>query len=454
MSADASSKWPARVAYLTSGAAGMMCGSCLHDNTLARALNSCGVDTVLIPTYTPIRTDEKDVSIDRVFFGGVSVYLKQKFPPFRWLPRWSTRWLDHPRILGIVSRWGMHTSAADLGALTISMLRGDHGHQRREVEQLVEWLAGTLRPDLLCLSNVLIAGFVPALKQAFQCPVLVTLQGDDIFLDDLPAPLQREAEAEIRRLVPSIDGFLFHSQFYAQRMANRFGIPQEKIRRIPLGIDTTDFAACFPRALAAAASPGDSSQASAREQRTVGYLARLAPEKGFHQLIDAFITLRRRPGHAHVRLRIAGWLGAHRRDYVETQFQRLRDAGLAEDFEYVGEVDRAGKVRFLESLDVLCVPTVYEEPKGLFVLEALAAGVPVVLPAHGAFPELIAATGGGLLAPPGDVERLADEISKVLCDDRLRRRLAASGREAVLGNWNAQAMARQTLAIFRGYRPG
>jgi len=454
MSADISSRssnsWPRRVAYLTSGAAGMFCGSCLHDNTLARALSISGVDTVLVPTYTPIRTDEQDVSLDRVFFGGISVYLEQKFPPFRWLPRWSTRWLDHPKMLGLVTRWGMNTSAADLGALTVSMLRGEHGHQRREVEQLVRWLADSLRPDLVCLSNVLIAGFIPALKEACDCPVLVTLQGDDIFLDDLPAPFQQQAETEIRRLVASVDGFLFHSQFYAQRMAARFNIPQEKIRRIPLGIEAADFESCASRALAA---PGESLPAAGGETRTIGYLARLAPEKGLHQLVDAFLALRRRPGNELYRLKIAGWLGAHRRAYAEEQFQRLRDAGLEQDFEYVGEVDRAGKVRFLESLDLLCVPTVYEEPKGLFVLEALAAGVPVVLPAHGAFPELIAATGGGLLVPPGNVERLADEIAKILGDDQLRRRLAAAGRAAVLGNWNAQAMAQQTLSIFRGYRP-
>lgn len=446
MSADATQRsilWPQRVAYLTSGAAGMFCGSCLHDNTLARALSAQGIDTVLIPTYTPIRTDEPNASIDRVFFGGVSVFLEQKFPPFRWLPRWTTRWLDHPRLLGWVSRWGVNTTAADLGALAVSMLRGDQGLQRREAAQLVEWLAGSLRPDLVCLTNVLIAGFVPELKKAWPCPVLVTLQGDDIFLDELPSPFREQAEQEIRRLVDVVDGFLFHSQFYAQRMAERFGIPQEKIRRVPLGIDVEEFKDCQSRAFA--------SDGGAR--RTVGYLARLAPEKGFHRFVDMFLEIRRRPGNEDVQARAAGWLGEHRRGFVDEQLQRLRDAGLADDFQYVGEVDRAGKARFLDSLDVLCVPTIYEEPKGLFVLESLAAGVPVVLPAHGAFPELVAATGGGLLAPPGDVPRLADEVLKLLRDDGLRRRLASAGRETVLGNGNAKSMAQQTLAIFRGFRP-
>ena len=69
-----------RIAYITAGAAGMYCGSCLHDNTLAAALLELGEDVVLVPTYTPLRTDEPDVSIDRVFFGGINVYLQEKVP--------------------------------------------------------------------------------------------------------------------------------------------------------------------------------------------------------------------------------------------------------------------------------------------------------------------------------------------------------------------------------------
>jgi hypothetical protein len=61
-----------KIAYLTAGAAGMFCGSCLHDNALAKALNRLGHDCILIPAYTPIRTDDENVSIDRVVMGGIS----------------------------------------------------------------------------------------------------------------------------------------------------------------------------------------------------------------------------------------------------------------------------------------------------------------------------------------------------------------------------------------------
>src|SRR3954462_10195801 len=131
-----------KVAYITAGAAGMFCGSCMHDNTLVTALRARGHDALLIPTYTPIRTDEPDVSQSRVFFGGINVYLQQKLSLFRHTPWSLDRLLDAPRLLRWVSRFAMRTQAELLGELTISMLRGEHGYQRKELAKLVHWLAG------------------------------------------------------------------------------------------------------------------------------------------------------------------------------------------------------------------------------------------------------------------------------------------------------------------------
>jgi len=90
-----------RITYLTAGAAGMYCGTCLQDNTLAAALRARGCDVLLVPLYTPIRTDETDVSLDRVFYGGINVYLQQKSALFRHTPWLFDRLLDLPALL----RW-------------------------------------------------------------------------------------------------------------------------------------------------------------------------------------------------------------------------------------------------------------------------------------------------------------------------------------------------------------
>ncbi|MFT7642511.1 MAG: glycosyltransferase involved in cell wall biosynthesis, partial [Pirellulaceae bacterium] len=321
-----------KIAYITSGAAGMFCGSCMHDNTLARALARKNVDIQLIPTYTPIRTDEEDVSMDRVFFGGINVFLQQKIPLFRYLPALFDRWFDNPRLLKWVSSRAMETSAKELGALTVSMLKGRSGYQKKEIRQLVHWLQSTVKPDLVVFSNMLVAGCIPAIKEALNIPVLVTLQGDDIFLDDLPEPYRSQSLNEIRRLVSDVDGFVVNSDYYGQHMSECFEIPSEKLNVLPLGIDTHGFPAEFP----------------SRERgavKTVGYLARLAPEKGLHVLVDAFLHLRKTDDKTQ--LRIAGWLGPQNENYAEQQFAKLRDAGLESAFEYVGSIDRHEKIDFL-----------------------------------------------------------------------------------------------------------
>jgi len=427
-----------RIAYITSGAAGMYCGSCMRDNTLAASLSRLGVDIQLIPTYTPIRTDEQNVTIDHVFFGGINIYLQQKIPLFRLLPNWVDRWLDSPAILRWATSRGMQTSPQQLGKLAVSMLRGTAGHQRKEVGRLSTWLAKDVRPQLINLSNMLIGGMVPALKKTLGVPIVATLQGDDVFLDYLPEPYRSDAFTEIRRLVESVDAFIVFSRYYADFMSDYFSIPPSKIHIVPLGIDVRDFAKQEP---------------DKRNNRplTIGYLARLAPEKGLHQLVDAFCLLKQMPGCEETRLQIAGYLGDDHREYAEQQFAKLREAGLEDAFHYAGVIDRQEKTRFLAQLDLFSVPTTYREPKGLFVLESLAAGVPVVQPDHGAFPELLAATGGGQLVRPGDTAHLAETLAELLRDPAKRQLLGEQGRTAVHRDFHADAAAQATLDVYRQF---
>jgi glycosyltransferase involved in cell wall biosynthesis len=233
---------PLKIAYLTAGAAGMICGSCLHDNTLARALIALGHDVQLIPLYTPIRTDEEDVSSGRVFYGGINMYLQQKVPLFRWLPKWLDRWLDQPWLINWAAGRSVRIEPQQVADLTLSILRGSEGFQRKEVERLTEWLTGDVQPDVIVFSNILTAGCVPEIKRRINVPVVVTLQGDDIFLRGLPPQYEAKAIAEIERLSRLIDGFIAHSRFYADAMANYLRLEREKIAIVPLGIDVRDFA--------------------------------------------------------------------------------------------------------------------------------------------------------------------------------------------------------------------
>jgi glycosyltransferase involved in cell wall biosynthesis len=438
------------IVYLTAGGAGMFCGSCMHDNTMAAALTALGCDVVLVPLYTPIRTDETNVSSDQVFFGGINVFLQQRVPLFRYLPGVFDRWLDRPWLLNRLASRSIRVAAEQLGDLTVSMLRGEHGNQRKEVRRLVDWLASDLRPVLVNLSNILIAGCVEQIKARLHLPVLVTLQGDDLFLEDLVEPYKSQAMAEIRRIAQLVDGFIVFSQYYADFMAEYLQVPRERFHVVPLGLDLEDYGESGQGSGRRGQGSGVGGQGGEEQRkRFVGYLARVCPEKGLHLLVDAFVDLARRPGMEGVELRVAGWLGAANQRFLEEQRRKIAAAGLSDRFRYEGVLERQQKIDFLASLDVLSVPTVYHEPKGLFVLEALASGVPVVQPAHGAFPELLAATGGGRLVRPGDTRHLADTLGELLVDDAARRELGRQGQQRVFRDFSAPAIAAQTLAVYR-----
>jgi len=415
----------------------MICGSCLHDNTLARALTALGHDVQLIPLYTPIRTDEEDATSAPIFYGGINMYLQQRSVLFRWLPKWLDRGLDQPWLINWASGRSVKIDPQQVADLTLSILRGTEGFQRKEVQRLAEWLTGDLQPDVIVFSNILTAGCIPEIKRRMNVPVVVTLQGDDIFLRGLPPPYEARALVEIRRLAGQIDGFIANSRYYADAMAEYLGLARERIEIVPLGVETRDLR-----------QDGATERRRDRETGlTIGYLARLAPEKGLHVLAEAFVLLKKMPDMEKVRLRIAGWLGQQHRGYADQVFAKLRGAGLGGEFEYVGEVDRRGKIDFLSSLDVLAVPTTYKEPKGLFALEALAAGVPVVQPDHGAFPEVLAETQGGLLHRPEDPQHLAERLHELLTNPDQRRQLAARGQQHVAANRGAQQMAERTVEV-------
>jgi len=425
-----------KIAYLTAGAAGMYCGSCMHDNALAKALIGQGHDALLIPMYTPILTDESSVSSPRLFYGGLNVYLEQLSPVFRWFPNWLDGFLSSPKLVSWIASRAMGTSASKLGPLTVSMLKGQAGNQRKEVQRLCTWLQ-SLAPDVVIFSNLLIAGCIDELKRQVGCPAVVMLQGDDIFYDSLPEPFRKQAVVELRRLAEQVDLFIVHSRDYGLRMQRILGFRDDQWGVNPLSINTRDFVGSKPAA------------ASTNRPPTIGYLARLAPEKGLHLLVDAFIELSQHSHLEHARLEIAGWLGPQHASYWQQQLDKLSAAGLADRVRYHGSVDRVGKLAFLSDIDVLSVPTTYQEPKGLFVLEGLAAGVPYLQPAHGAFPEMHQRLGGGYLFDPESPGELAARLSEVLHDTAALRLLGAQGRQNVLEQVTSEHAAERLIELLQ-----
>jgi glycosyltransferase involved in cell wall biosynthesis len=424
-----------RILSFTAGAASMYCGSCMRDNALAAELMRLGHDVTLLPFYTPTLTDEENVSLPgHVFFGGISVYLEQHVPWFRHAPRFVDRLIDAPGFIRAFTSGSIAVDAGQLGAMTVSTLRGEEGHQRREIEKLLEWLADEERPDIVNIPYALLICLAAPLKRALDCPVVVTLQGEDLFLEGLAEPYRSEALGLVRGRVGDVDRFIAVSEYYGRFMQNYLQIPEAKISVATLGV-TTDDLMVTPRTV--------------RDPFTIGYFARIAPEKGLHNLADAYRILRREKGLPPSRLLVAGYLPPEHKPYLEAIAEGLRAAGLADEFVYRGAVERAKKVRFLHDIDVLSVPSGYHEPKGLYLLEAMACGVPVVQPNHGAFPEIIARTGGGLLARSESGADVADALSDLWKDPARASELGRRGAEGVRRHYTVTHMAENVLRIYQ-----
>ena len=416
------------IAIITAGGAGMFCGSCMHDNSWAKGLRAAGAEVSLIPMYTPIRVDEEDQTSTPVFFGGINCYLNDRFGWWQRVPRFLTRWLDSPGIIRRATKRAVSNDAKLLGSMTLSMLRGEEGPHRQAGEELVAYVR-QLQPDVVCFSNSMLCSTLRTLKQTCTGRTYCVLQGDDIFLDGLIEPYRSQVLTLLRERAADFDGFLTHSAYYRDYMAEYLSLPVGKFHLLPLAID------CSVHDGRPKSSVGD--------PPTVGYFARICPEKGLDRLVEAVLLLRQRL--PNVRLHAGGYLGAQHEAYFDGVCRQA--APLGDAFLYIGSpVTKTGKVGFLKSLDVFSVPTAYREPKGLYVLEAWANGLPVVLPRHGAFSELVASTGGGLLVEPGNSQSLADGLERVLTDDRLRAELAERGHEGVRREHDLASLARATLA--------
>jgi glycosyltransferase involved in cell wall biosynthesis len=422
-----------RILSITAGAAGMYCGSCLRDNALAIELMSRRHDVTLVPVYTPTLTDDVNVSRRNVLFGGISVYLQQHSAIFRWLPRIVDRLWDSPRVIDALSGRGVSADARFLGEMTISMLQGEDGVLRKEFDKLVDWTKDEPVPDVVNLPNSLLIAMAAPLKRALKRPVCVTLQGEELFIDALVPPYRERALALIRSQVRSVDGFIAVSDYCARHMASFLEIPAERMSVVPLGISMD----------------GYSRRDLGVDEFRVGYLARVAPEKGLRLLAEAYVKLRRRMGGAPARLEVAGYLAADHRPYLESAQRVLADAGLRHEMTYRGELDRAGKRAFIRDLDVLSVPATYDEPKGMFLLEAMASGVPVVQPRRGAFIEVVNKTGGGVLVEPDDPDALAHALHGLWADPASRDRLGRTAFDGVRAHYTIAQSADRLIEVYQ-----
>lgn len=429
------------IAILAAGAGDMFCGSCLRDDALASALVRAGQHVTLVPMYTPLRTEDGSVAGGaggEIFYGGVNVYLQHASKIFRRTPRVVDWLLDRRGLLKLAGKFATQTSPAELGPLTISILKGEDGGAAKELRRLVAFLKTDVRPQIVSLPNLMFIALAQSLRQELGVAVVCELTGEDLFLGQLIEPYRSEAQAIMRQRAADVSGFVATSAYYAGEMARYLGIERSRIAVVHPGVPREYIAVTIAPRLEN--RPFGSAQG---RPPTVGYVARICRDKGFGQLVEAMKLLRQMPGMSEAKLVAGGYLGAGDRRWFDELMRK------AEGVTYVGELDRRGKLELLDSIDVLSVPSVYAEAKGIYVLEAMARGVPVVQPAHGSFPELIKLTDGGLLTPPCDLPALASGLAELLRDPARRAQLGRAGHDAIRAGFTNDHMAAKMLDVYR-----
>ena len=410
------------------------CENCLRDIALVKAMRKSGHDVLMVPLYLPLPIDENGSACKTpIFFGGINVYLQQKSALFRRTPRWFDRLLDSPRLLRWVGRKAGMTSAKDLGRMTTSMLRGEQGRQIKELDRLVEWLnAQDNKPDVVYLSNVMLVGLARGIKQRLDVPVVCLLQDEDAFLDGLSSPYSEQAWQILTERANDVDAFIAVSKYYADVMRQRLQLTSERVYVAYTGISLD----------------GYELRQSEPEIPTIGYLSRMCPDKGLDTLVDAFIRLKKNDKLKNARLRITGGKRVDDEIFLNRIREQLRSCGLIDDVEFLPDFNYNSKLAFLRTLSVLSVPEKQPVAYGLYVLEALAGGVPVVQPASGVFPELLEMTGGGVLCEPNNAAALASAMEPLLLEPDYARQLGRRGRDAVFEKFNIEQTVNEMVRIY------
>lgn len=411
----------------------------MRDNALAKSLQAAGHNVSLLPMYLPLHLDEGALAAPDdapMFFGGINVYLQHKIPLFKHMPAWLGKALNHPRLLRGVARKSHMTSPRDHGEIALAMLRLEESRLGKELDKLSDWLEQE-SPDILCLSTVLQAGMIRELKRRLGVKIICCFQGEDSFLNGLPEPFRGECWRELALRVREADALVSPSSFYADLMRNHLAADDLAVAILPNGIDLEGYAP----------------QPEKQGAPVIGYLARMIREKGLEIMVEAFIHLRTVLGHPSARLHLAGAANPDDQPLIETLKQRLEATGLTAHVQWMPNISREEKATMLGSLTLFSVPAIYPEAFGLYVIEAMASGVPVVQPEASSFPEILATSGAGALFPSGDPIALAQKWHDLLMQPDELRRMAERSRSTAEQLYDIGVMREGFLALARRLTP-
>jgi glycosyltransferase involved in cell wall biosynthesis len=423
-----------KVAYITPGSGQRFyCQNCFRDTALLRSLASLGHDVVKVPMYLPSDLEgNAHIAETPVFYGAINVFLKEKLPFYRHAPEWIERLLDSSVLLQLAAKKSGSTRATGLEEMTLSMLHGDRGRQASELDHLIRYLRNEIAPDVVHLSNSLLLGLAHRLKNDLGTSVVCSLQDENEWVDLMDEYYQSQVWNLMAEKAVDVDLFVTASQFYSNQSQKQLKIPADKIKVIYGGIDFDG----YQRSTLPFDPP------------VIGYLCRMSEYFGLGILVDAFIELKKESRFKDLGLYLTGGYSSDDKPFVNRQLKKISEHGFAEDVRVFKDFCKDNRIKFLKSLTVLSVPVPTGEAFGAYQVEALAAGVPIVQPNVGCYPEFIEMTKGGVIYEPNTGEKLATAIASLLSDQEKVRKLGEQGRRVVLEQFSMDQMAKNIEGIY------
>lgn len=413
------------------------CENCVRDNATVRALVKARQEVLTVPMYLPQVLERVDEIVNApVFYGGINSYLQQVSGLFRWTPRWIDRLFDTQFMLRFAAKRAGSVRARNLGELTHSVMKGRDGKQVKELDRLLKWLDEAGRFDIVHLSTPLLMGIGLAIRERFGTPIVCTMQDEHDWLDAMEEPWRTRCWETMAEGGKQVAAWIAVSRYYGGVMSARLKFDPSKLHIVPIGID-----------------PGEAPAAAAPSVPAIGYLARMSESLGLPILLDAFLRLKKTDQWKNLQLHLSGGKTGDDVPFLERFRAKIAGEGVSADVKFFDEFDPKARKAFLSGLTILSVPSPHGVAFGTYILEAGARGVPVVLPKIGSYPEIVDATGGGVLYEPNDVETLTRALDDLLGNAARRAELGRKGRESVASSFTLDTMARKLIEVYTSVVP-
>ena len=409
------------------------CGNCLRDSKYVVALREKGYNVTKLPMYLPLFADEHDLTDIPVFYGAISLYLKLRYPFLRSAPAWVDRFLNSKPMLKLAAGMAGSTRAKGLEEMTISMLKGHEGYQNEELEMLINYLKNHAKPDVIHLSNALLLGLAKKIKEDLNVPVVCSLQDEDVWIDAMRPDYVPKLWQMMAEKARDVDAFIAVSHYFSEVMTKKMDLDPEKVHVVHIGVEPEKYKFSSP----------------VKKPMEIGYMSRLNEENGLGIVVDAFIQLKKEVDFCECKLKLTGGSTGDDKRYIRQQISKLRKAGLLKDVEFLDGYEGQEKRDFLSSLSVLTVPVLKGEAFGLYQLEALASGTPIIQPALGAFPEIVEATGGGKIFSPNDSNALSQVLKEIMTDKKLLQSMAEKGRKGVEEKFDLKTLISKMIRVYK-----